>query len=346
MPITSLPTPPSTSNPSTFAALADGLLAALPTFVTEANALAAAITAMVAGGAMTIPYTFDSTTSDADPGAGKLRLSSATQNTSTVIRLDVAGSDGSTWTSVIDTWDDSTSTIKGFIRLVKATDATKWLIFSVSSIASPAGYKNITVAPVASSAANPFVNGDPLVAYFTAKGDKGDSAQNGLSSPLAVLTPTAAANVDALNVFTAAYDNYLILGQGILPAASDSLQLRFAVAGAADAGSNYYNQSGEAGGAISAATTGVVLTSGASVVSTGKGCSFALQILNANDAASLKVLGGKVIWQNAGTPTFVLNGAHTAYPAANVISGVRFFWGSGNNFAATGKIRIYGYNNT
>jgi hypothetical protein len=39
MPITALPDPPSRSSPSTFAAKADALLGALPTFVTEANAL-------------------------------------------------------------------------------------------------------------------------------------------------------------------------------------------------------------------------------------------------------------------------------------------------------------------
>jgi len=43
MTITALPTPPDRSNPSTFASLADAFLGALPTFVTEANALAAAV---------------------------------------------------------------------------------------------------------------------------------------------------------------------------------------------------------------------------------------------------------------------------------------------------------------
>lgn len=40
MTMTALPTPPSTNDPTTFAAKADALLAALPNFVTEANALA------------------------------------------------------------------------------------------------------------------------------------------------------------------------------------------------------------------------------------------------------------------------------------------------------------------
>ena len=43
MAITPLPTPPSRSAPSTFSTLADALLGALPTFVTEANAQAAAL---------------------------------------------------------------------------------------------------------------------------------------------------------------------------------------------------------------------------------------------------------------------------------------------------------------
>ena len=39
-PITSLPTPPSRSDPANFAARGDAFLGALPTFATEANAIA------------------------------------------------------------------------------------------------------------------------------------------------------------------------------------------------------------------------------------------------------------------------------------------------------------------
>jgi len=42
-PITALPTPPSRSVPSTFSTLADAFIAALPTFVTEVNAVATAL---------------------------------------------------------------------------------------------------------------------------------------------------------------------------------------------------------------------------------------------------------------------------------------------------------------
>jgi len=151
----------------------------MPTFCTEMNAAIAALNLIAAGTACAIPYTFSTTTTDADPGAGYLRLGSATQNTATVIRADLVGADGSTWTNVIDTFDDSTSTIKGHIMLQKLGDATKWLLFSVSSLASPSGYKNITVANVASSASSPFADGDQIILKFTRNGDAGTAAALG-----------------------------------------------------------------------------------------------------------------------------------------------------------------------
>ena len=45
MAITALPTPPTRSDPATFAARGDAFMTALPTFATEANALAADVTA-------------------------------------------------------------------------------------------------------------------------------------------------------------------------------------------------------------------------------------------------------------------------------------------------------------
>lgn len=178
MAITPLTTPaPSTSDPTNFDARADILVAELPIMVTEINVAIASMNAISAGGAMAIPYTFSTTTTDADPGAGFLRLDNATQNTATTIRADLVGADTTTWTDVLDSFDDSSSTVKGFIRLVNIADSTKWLIFSVSSISSPSGYRNIVVAAVASSSASPLVNNDSIILYFTRNGDVGLSQQ-------------------------------------------------------------------------------------------------------------------------------------------------------------------------
>lgn len=181
MTITALPAAPdpASDTPAEFSTKAAAHVLALSTFVTEANALAAAMNAIAAGGAMAIPYTFSTTTTDADPTDGFLRLDNATQNLATTIRADLLGSDTKTWTDVLNTFDDSTSTVKGYIRLINSSDATKFLIFSVSALASPSGYKNISAAVVASSAANPFANNDPLILYFTPSGDKGDTGAAG-----------------------------------------------------------------------------------------------------------------------------------------------------------------------
>lgn len=174
--------PSRTQDKDTFNTNVDNRLAWQGTNVTElaawqaqANALAASMNSVAAGTATSIPYTFSTTTTDADPGNGILRLDNATQNIATTIRADLVGSEGSTWTSLLDIFDDSTSTTKGFIMLMKSGDATKWLLFSVSALASPAGYKNITVANVASSAVSPFADGDSLILKFTRNGDKGDT---------------------------------------------------------------------------------------------------------------------------------------------------------------------------
>jgi hypothetical protein len=127
------------------------------------------------GGGITIQYIFDDDTSNSDPGPGNLRLSSATQNTSTTIRADLLDVNGDDWTTVLDSLDDSTGTIKGELRLFNATDPTKWLAFAVTAVAAPSGYRNITVTNVAFSDTSPFVDLDPLVLTFTRAGDTGPS---------------------------------------------------------------------------------------------------------------------------------------------------------------------------
>ena len=179
--------PNSVTNPSGFSAEMDTHLSELNPMISQMNAVAVSMGSVAAGGTA-IPYTFSTTTTDADPGAGILRLGSATQNAATVIRSDLVGSDGTTWTDLIDSFDDSTSTVKGQIILMNAADATKWLVFNLASIASPAGYRNITVTNVASSAASPFADGDSLLFKFTRTGDIGEA---GPAGGLAAGTPVA-----------------------------------------------------------------------------------------------------------------------------------------------------------
>ena len=170
------PLPPLDRTATSFKSDTDTFFGTLvPTFCTEANALASGMNAIAAGTAFAIPYTFSTTTTDADPGAGVMRLDSATQNAATTIRLDLVGADAATYTGLIDAFDDSSSVVKGQIILQKLGDATKWLAFNLTALASPSGYKNLTVANIASSASSPFANGDSLILKFTRSGDKGET---------------------------------------------------------------------------------------------------------------------------------------------------------------------------
>jgi hypothetical protein len=145
---------------------------------------------------------FDDTTTDSDPGSGQLRLSSSTQNTSTVIRADLLDLNGDDWTTVLDSLDDSSSTVKGYIRIVNTADLTKWLDFQVDSLAAPSGYRNIGVTPIASSDTSPFVDLDGIAITFTRTGDKGATGVTGATGagPTGATGPTGPANERVLEV--------------------------------------------------------------------------------------------------------------------------------------------------
>lgn len=161
---------------------------------------------------------------------------------------------------------------------------------------------------------------------------------------LATITPTVAAAANALTAFTSTYDTYLIVGQGLLPGvADDSLEFRLAVAGAVDSGSNYFDMGSYLTGATSAAVNKLPL--GNQVGRTGRGLNFELRIQNANAVAGIKTSAAQAIYENTVANNFESFSNIGAYKAANAVTGVSFFWLGGNNFQATGKIRIYGMQN-
>lgn len=177
MPITPVPTPyPQRGQRATFADRLDAFIAWLIGAPAQFDALAASLNSLAAGSANKLAYTIDlSSTTMADPGAGKLRFNSATQNTATALALDVVGSDTVDYTALIGTFSASTSTVLGTLRLEKAADPTKYLLFNVTALTLPTGYRQLTVTCTASSAASPFVANDAVLLSFSRTGDKGDT---------------------------------------------------------------------------------------------------------------------------------------------------------------------------
>lgn len=84
---------------------------------------------------------------------------------------------------MLDTFDGSSSTAKAQIRLVALTDATKWILLSLTSRTTHTGYREFAVSVVGSSASNPFSNGDAILLAFTRTGDAGTTGATGPTGP-------------------------------------------------------------------------------------------------------------------------------------------------------------------
>ena len=172
----------------------------------------------------------------------------------------------------------------------------------------------------------------------------GDSPVGRGCTLLATITPTAAAAVDALTVFSSDFDNYLVIGAGILPSAADYLVVRCANAGTVDAGTVYSRNTGFPTAVAFTSTSMQVSDNNITVLAAGRGLNFSFHFVNANSTSGLKSIHGQELHQSGVTPQAYPQIFWGGYSAANAVSGLRFLWNNGANFAAAGKIRIYGYN--
>jgi hypothetical protein len=190
----------------------------------------------------------------------------------------------------------------------------------------------------------------------TIDGTNGLTFNNGstqaIASPLALLatlTPTAATTVESLNVFTSAYDNYLILLQGIQTASATgtcTLDMRFAVAGAVDSNTRYRSGSGATAGGQTFATSYLTVNLGLGTLdATGPGLNASIALQNTNATNSSYKTAFCSIFCNPATVNNTVDFAsgYMAYNGTSALSGVSFFLRNGANFVAQGKIRIYGY---
>lgn len=133
-------------------------------------------------GAVAIHYTFSTTTTDSDPGAGFLRLDNATQSSSSFAYVDLLDNLGEDWTAVLDDMDLSSNPNRGYLRIVGLTDLTKWIVFRLTGVTVATGYRKLDLDVVDSSDASPFANNDSVVVHFSPAGDVGPgiSANSGI----------------------------------------------------------------------------------------------------------------------------------------------------------------------
>ena len=174
MAFTSPPPAPQRGDRATFSSRTDAFLIWLVSLVGQLNTFLSSITTLAAGGANSFSFTFDTAIGDNDPGTGKMRLGSAAQNGSVVMRLDVQAAAGGDITGFMTALQAGTSNVKGSVRLQKVADVSSWLLFDITGIANLGGYFNVSLVPRASSTISPFGKDETVMAFFDIRGDKGD----------------------------------------------------------------------------------------------------------------------------------------------------------------------------
>jgi len=131
-----------------------------------------------------VGWNFDTSTTDADPGAGDVRFNHATPASVTSIYFDNADRDGTTQTTWMDTWDDSTATIKGTIVIVPAATPSAKLVYNVTgAVTDGTGYRKVAVTHVAGTTLPS--SGVHLGVHFSRSGNNGaDGADGTMSGPV------------------------------------------------------------------------------------------------------------------------------------------------------------------
>ena len=170
----------------------------------------------VPGGGVTIAYTFNTSTSNANPGTGKIALNNSTIGSSTAIYASNLDSGSTNWLSVLSTLASSTSSNKGQIRIVDLTTGpTNWVTFNLSAYTSHTGYSEFTVTETGTSGS--FSSSDSLVFTFTQTGDIGPTGAAGPTGP-----PGSGTDIGS-SLSSGTYGSVLFVGSGKVLAQDNNL---------------------------------------------------------------------------------------------------------------------------
>lgn len=320
------------------------LFANFPTFGAQINALAANLNSIAAGGAYAIPYLF-STINDTtvDPGAGCIRFNNPNQAATVYMTISGTSASGQSVGALIDQFDDSTSTVRGFIKFQKLGDQSKWIVFAVlGAVASNGAYRSINLQQILASDTNPFVTSDSIMLFFQRTGDKGDIGNAPYQLLAQSTVSTTAANIDFLSVFTSAYDKYVIELSNYQASAALNLLFQVAAGGAAVSTANYTGIMAQGNtGAMNASAVAVGLNAHAAGVGQP---SITFEVCNVNSTTSPKSVGVKGAFKNFNSNYEGVGGTAFADIAA-VLTGFRLSWNGAGAFSKA-TVRVYGVKNT
>lgn len=140
----------------------------------ETNAETAEANAEAAASAVGTQFTFDSSTSMADPGTGDFRFNNATVGSVTAIAFSALTSESGNAdvSSFLATWaDSSNTTVKGHLVFKKSGTPATFAVFSISVITDNSAWLEATVSHVASNGS--WSAADVAYCAFSRTGNKG-----------------------------------------------------------------------------------------------------------------------------------------------------------------------------
>jgi hypothetical protein len=129
-------------------------------------------------GGETHEYNYLTNTGETDPGSGNVKFDSTTFSSVTEMYIDDIDFNSLDISSFLETIDDSTSSIKGTIKVTDATDPLNYAFFQIVNAHTDQGtWYTVPVAYVSGTLT--IVNNDNIYLTFARVGDKGDTGLQG-----------------------------------------------------------------------------------------------------------------------------------------------------------------------
>lgn len=148
-----------------------------------------------AGSNAGLALTFSNSTSDADPGGGKLAFNNGTVSSASVIFVDDNDDNGVNISTFVQSFDDvSNATASGIILVTKEGTASTYAMFKVSgAVTNASGYSKIAVTHVVSNGT--FSNNDGITVQFSYSGNDGAGS---LTNVVGDTSPELGGDLDVL----------------------------------------------------------------------------------------------------------------------------------------------------
>lgn len=156
------------------------------------------------GSSPAVGWNFDSSTTDADPGAGDFRLNNATAASATEAYFDNTERGGATVTTWLDSWDDTgDSSTRGHLVLMDVATPTTFHVYHVSgSIVDGTGYRKVTISSQGGNGS--FTNGNHVSALFLPAGPATTANSFETINCPSGTDPVAETSTDTLNLVASA----------------------------------------------------------------------------------------------------------------------------------------------